>query len=229
MESYIAGGVESVLLDKLRFTPSPGASYVLNKDVVRYYPSGSSIYSPSSGQRVCKINITGAANQWINPQSLRLVFDLKETEGVHKLQPLVGAHGFWRRLDVRMGGVQVESISQMNRVQELFLMLSSDQARQKELFMGGGGLIQREDTTSPYTIKVDSLAAGKTRNMSMTIISGLTAQTNICGQTQVPLNLLLSLMTLRQISISSTVGLRINGKLRMSTLQPMLLRWIQRY
>ena len=42
--------------------------------------------------------------------------------------------------------------------------------------MGGGGLIQREDTESPYTIKVDSLAAGKTRNMSMTIISGLTAQ-----------------------------------------------------
>ena len=119
MESYIAGGVESVLLDELRFTPSPGASYVLNKDVVRYNPSGSSIYSPSSGQRVCKINITGAANQWIIPQSLRLVFDLKETEGVQKLQPLVGAHGFWRRLDVRMGGVQVESISQMNRVQEL--------------------------------------------------------------------------------------------------------------
>ena len=78
MESYIAGGVESVLLDELRFTPSPGASYVLNKDVVRYYPSGSSIYSPSSGQRVCKIkNLTGAANQWINPQSLRLAFDLK--------------------------------------------------------------------------------------------------------------------------------------------------------
>ena len=74
MESYIAGGVESVLLDELRFTPSPGASYVLNKDVVRFYPSGSSIYSPSSGQRVCKINLTGAANQWINPQSLRLGF-----------------------------------------------------------------------------------------------------------------------------------------------------------
>ena len=75
-----------------------------------------------------------------------------------------------------MGGVQVESVSQMNRVQELFLMLSSDQARQKELFMGGGGLIQREDTAAPYAIKVDSLAANKTRNMSMTIISGLTAQ-----------------------------------------------------
>ncbi len=94
MESYIAGGVESVLLDELRFTPSPGASYVL-KDVVRYYPSGSSIYSPSSGQRVCKINITGAANQWINPQSLRLVFDLKNTSSANwALPPIVGTHGF---------------------------------------------------------------------------------------------------------------------------------------
>ena len=63
MESYIAGGVESVLLAELRFNPSPGASYVLNKDVVRYYPSGSSIYSATSGQRVCKVNLTGAANQ----------------------------------------------------------------------------------------------------------------------------------------------------------------------
>ena len=79
-DCIIAGGVESVLLDELKFTPSPGASYVLNKDVVRYYPSGSSIYSPSSGQRGCNINITGAANQWINPQSLRLVMTLHNTE-----------------------------------------------------------------------------------------------------------------------------------------------------
>ena len=69
MESYIAGGVESVLLDELKFTPSPGASYILNKSQVRYFPSGSSIYSPTSGQRVCKISIAGPSNQWQNPQS----------------------------------------------------------------------------------------------------------------------------------------------------------------
>ncbi len=31
MESYIAGGVDNILLDELKFTPSPGASYILDK------------------------------------------------------------------------------------------------------------------------------------------------------------------------------------------------------
>ena len=80
MESYIAGGVESILLDELSFRPSPGASYILNKTQVRFYPSGSSIYSPTSGQRVCKINLTGPSNMWLNPQSIRMVFDVKNVK-----------------------------------------------------------------------------------------------------------------------------------------------------
>ena len=67
MESYIAGGVDSILLDELSFKPSPGASYILNKTQVRFYPSGSSIYSPGSGQRVCKINSTGPSNIGAEP------------------------------------------------------------------------------------------------------------------------------------------------------------------
>ena len=145
MESYIAGGVESVLLDELKFTPSPGASYILNKSQVRFFPSGSSIYSPTSGQRVCKINVTGPSNQWLNPQSLRLCFDVLNTAPAGApggggnptaglpLRMLTGGWGFWRRLDVRMGGVQVESIANMNRVQELMTQLSSFKTRSKEV------------------------------------------------------------------------------------------------
>ena len=143
MESYIAGGVESILLDELSFKPSPGASYILNKSQVRFYPSGRSIYSPTSGQRVCKINLTGPSNMWLNPQSIRMVFDLKNTvtgDGTdnHELRMLTGGWGFWRRLDVRMGGVQVESISNMNRVQELFMQLSAATTHERELIMSGG-------------------------------------------------------------------------------------------
>ncbi len=76
------------------------------------------------------------------------------------LQPLVGAHGFWRRLDVRMGGVQIESISQMNRCQEMFLMLSSSKARSKELFMSGG-VINAETCKTIFAQAVDSLDQGK--------------------------------------------------------------------
>ena len=187
MESYIAGGVESVLLDELKFTPSPGASYVLNKNTVRYYTSGSSIYSPSSGQRVCTINLTGAASQWINTNSLKLVKDVKNTAVTAlPLQSLVGAHGFWRRLDVRMGGVQVESISQMNRCQELFLMLSSSQARRKELFMSGG-TISSESVIADWRQIPDPIAQGKTRNMSMSILSGLTAQSKFLWPNAAPI------------------------------------------
>ncbi len=74
-----------------------------------------------------------------------------------------------------MGGVQIESISQMNRCQEMFLMLSSSEARSKELFMSGGA-INAETSKTICAQAVDSLDQGKTRNMSMSILSGLTAQ-----------------------------------------------------
>ena len=229
MESYIAGGVESVLLDELRFTPSPGASYVLNKDVVRYYPSGSSIYSPSSGQRVCKINITGAANQWINPQSLRLVMTVvnTETDTAKKLHTLTGAHGFFRRLDVRMGGVQVESISQMNRCQELFLMLSSAQARNKELFMSMGGYVSAESSHTVFSQAPDPIDAASSRNVSMSILSGLTAQNKFLWPNAAPIEFTFELddatanLWMGDGSVHSN-----KWQIEMCISQQTLLRWI---
>jgi hypothetical protein len=102
------------------------------------------------------------------------------------LQPIVGAHGFWRRLDVRMGGVQVESISQMNRCQELFLMLSSSQARRKELFMSGG-TISSESVDANFRQIPDPIAQGQTKNMSMSILSGLTAQSKFLWPNAAPI------------------------------------------
>ena len=103
------------------------------------------------------------------------------------MQPIVGAHGFWRRLDVRMGGVQVESISQMNRCQELFLMLSSSKARPKELFMGMGGVISNESVMTGWEQSPDPLAASQSRNISMSILSGLTAQSKFLWPNAAPI------------------------------------------
>ena len=191
MESYIAGGVESILLDELSFTPSPGASYILNKSQVRFYPSGSSIYSPTSGQRVCKINLTGPSNMWLNPQSIRMVFDLKNTvtgDGTdnHELRMLTGGWGFWRRLDVRMGGVQVESISNMNRVQELFMQLSSATTQERELIMSGGRYLENVNA-SPTIVDMGTIPKGDTRNVSIPIISGLLSQNKFLWPNAAPI------------------------------------------
>ena len=201
MESYIAGGVESVLLDELKFTPSPGASYILNKSQVRYFPSGSSIYSPTSGQRVCKINITGPSNQWLNPQSLRLCFDVINTAPVGPndahgaptaglpLRMLTGGWGFWRRLDVRMGGVQVESIANMNRVQELMTQLSSFKTRNKEVMMSGGSMSDELHGNHATTQHQNMLnvVQGTARNVSIPLISGLCAQNKFLWPNAAPI------------------------------------------
>ena len=56
MESYIAGGVESVLLDELQFKPSPGASYILNKSQVRFF-------FPAEAQYIALQAVKGSVNQ----------------------------------------------------------------------------------------------------------------------------------------------------------------------
>ena len=70
----------------------------------------------------------------------------------------------------------------MNRCQELFMMLSSQQTRLKELYMTGGIIAD-----AGYATHIDSIAAGRTRNMSMAIISGLTAQNKFLWPNAAPI------------------------------------------
>ena len=69
MEHY-ANSVEDHLIDGLKYKLEPGASYVQSRRQVTWYPSGSAIYSPTSGTRLIRVNIN-STGEWLDPQSVR--------------------------------------------------------------------------------------------------------------------------------------------------------------
>ena len=75
----VTSSVEDVLIDSLQFKPAPGASYLTAKRNTRWHASGSDTYSSNTGVRVMRFALTGAAQEWCDPQSLRLTFDVNET------------------------------------------------------------------------------------------------------------------------------------------------------
>ena len=120
MESH-AQSVDDHLIDSLSFKLRPGASYVTDRRSVTYFPQGGNTYS-STGVKVIRLMLTG--DQWLDPSTVKVFFQLNNADGTNDLQPLVsGAHGFFRRMRVIIGGQVVEDIDQYNRTTEMLRQL----------------------------------------------------------------------------------------------------------
>ena len=78
MEHY-ANSIEDVLIDSLKYKLEPGASYVQSRRQVTWYPSGSAIYSPTSGTRLIRVNIN-STGEWLDPSSIRFSFRFNNTD-----------------------------------------------------------------------------------------------------------------------------------------------------
>ena len=74
METFSA---EDILIDNLSFKLNKGASYINDRRSVSFFPSGSNIYTPSSGQRVLKIALNAEDNTWLDPQSVMVYFTVE--------------------------------------------------------------------------------------------------------------------------------------------------------
>ena len=121
MVEAVANGVEDKLVDGLSFKLAPGASYVQDRrSVTTFHPQGSNIYSPVQGTRLIKFKLSG--DQYMDPSTFRIAFDLKNTESdINKrLRPLGGPHSFFKRVRLVAGGQILEDISDYNRVHEMF-------------------------------------------------------------------------------------------------------------
>ena len=97
-----------------------GASYVTNRRSVSYFASGGNNYSPN-GVKVVKFNLAG--DQWLDPSTFRVAFQLKNNNGNgNVVQPLSWNPAvFFRRARLVCGGQVVEDIDDFNR---LSLMLT---------------------------------------------------------------------------------------------------------
>ena len=92
MDLVISGG-EDTLLESLNFSLPPSTSYVQQRRLVSYYPSGASTLSPA-GVRVCRYNING---DWLDPASMRIYGKIANT-GAGVLQLASGPHCLFSRI-----------------------------------------------------------------------------------------------------------------------------------
>jgi len=121
----VANSVEDKLIDGLSFKHKPGASYITDRKSVTFHPSGSNFYS-TNGTKLIKIVLTG--DQWLDPSTLRIMFDLSNTDSSKKLRPLGGPHSFFRRMRILCGGQVIEDIDSYNRVHEMLRILKAQDA-----------------------------------------------------------------------------------------------------
>ncbi len=88
MVEAITSGAEDQLLDSLSFKTPHSAIYITDRKSVSFHPSGSNVYSSAGGTKLIKIVLTG--DNWLDPSTFRIMFDLKnnETAPLTLLRPL---------------------------------------------------------------------------------------------------------------------------------------------
>ena len=119
MDMVISGGEDS-LLESLSFDLPATTSYVQNRRLVSYYPSGSSTFSPD-GVRVCRFTLGGEG--WLDPASLRISAKLANTHASAALILADGPHVLFSRMRLWIGGTLVEDIDSYGRSHQLFRRL----------------------------------------------------------------------------------------------------------
>ena len=176
-----AQSVEDYLVDGLSFKLRPGASYINNRRSVTYYPHGGNQYSPT-GVKVIKLMLTGS--DWLDPGSLRMVFDLHNADATatNILYPISGPWSFFRRMRVLCGGQVVEDIDYYNHVHEMFHVMTPQHVRQNDDIEGfGNGLPPTDQATidlegrgtTGFPNNYRGIAGGSSSTVSFRFLSGL--------------------------------------------------------
>ena len=96
MVEAMANAVEDKLIDGLSFKMNPGASYVTDRRSVTFHPQGSNIYKTKEGTKLIRILLTG--DHWMDPSTIRVLFQLNNGEATDSgkaLRPLSGPWSFF--------------------------------------------------------------------------------------------------------------------------------------
>ena len=138
MEAILASTADStdVLPPSLKYGIDPTGSFVTAKNERTVFALGSS-YSPS-GVKLLQIPF-GSTTEWLVPESVVFSANFKNT-GTDALWPASpDANCLFERIDIRLGGNLVESVSESARVNELLTRLTmSPQKKLNSAQMGFG-------------------------------------------------------------------------------------------
>jgi hypothetical protein len=169
MVETVASGAEDKLLDSLSFKTPHSASYVVERKSVSFHPSGSNVYSSAGGTKLIKIVITG--DNWLDPSTFRIMFDLRNNEATAAklLRPLGQPSSFFRRMRIIANGAIIEDIDNYNRCSELFSMMVAKDSRTNSNAEAWGDV----DTYSAPTVDtISGIPGGDARTVLFKPLSG---------------------------------------------------------
>ena len=195
MVEAAANSVEDFLVDSLSFKLRKGASYINERKSVTFHPQGSNIYS-TQGTKLIKLLISG--DQWLDPSTFRVMFDLvnMESDAAKQLRVLGGPWSFFKRMRVLCNGTIVEDIDDYNRVHQMFNIMTAGDSRINELSEGFGQHWDiKEDFGGPFTATTfPGIRGGQSRTVLFKPLSGLLAQPKYLPLRYCPLTIELELV-----------------------------------
>ena len=197
----VSNSIEDKLLDGLSYKLDATASYITDRKSSTYFAVGSNIYSPSAGTKVIKLVLNSEG--WLDPNCVKLQFDVKNLSTINPLRTLSGPWSFFRRLRVICQGQVIEDIDGYNLVHQMFDVLQSKHVRENQDVEGfgirfdsdyGKNLIDNpliKDSGSvvdiPFMVHYLSIQPGKSKTVSFTPLSGIISQSKLIPLKYCPL------------------------------------------
>ena len=189
----LSNSVEDRLVDGLSFQLQPGASYVTERKSVTYHPQGSNIYS-TSGTKLIKLLLTG--DQWLDPSTFRIMFDLQNMDTGNNnnklLRPLGGPHTFFRRMRILANGAIIEDIDNYNRVHEMFRILNAQDTNKNNDAEAFGQQVDKYTTFD--TEKITGIKPNQTQTVLFKPCSGLFNQPKMLPLRYMPITIELEIV-----------------------------------
>ncbi len=189
----LSNSVEDRLVDGLSFQLKPGASYVTERKSVTFHPQGSNIYS-TSGTKLIKLLLTG--DQWLDPSTFRIMFDLQNMDNGNNnnklLRPIGGPHTFFRRMRILANGAIIEDIDNYNRVHEMFKLLKAEDTNKNNEAEAFGQRIDKYTTFD--TEKIAGIKPNQTQTVLFKPCSGLFNQPKMLPIRYMPITIELEIV-----------------------------------
>ena len=162
MESHLAGSSEDRLLSSLHFDAKRSSNYVTARNEVSYASSSGGSFSPTTGIRVMRFSLNDNSGAFLDGQSVRLVFTLKN-EGAAPISPItLSPASLFKRYRLTGGGVEITDIGpDYGRYHEMRCLLKSPGEKLSDLAEGWGGTAAT--ITAPHN--ADPIPPGGERRM----------------------------------------------------------------
>ena len=167
-----------VLSPSLKYGLDPSGSWVLGRREATVFALGST-YSPS-GVKMIQIPF-GSTTEWLVPESVVFTADFQNLDATNACFPATpDANCLFERVEVRLGGQLIESVTESARVNQLFTLLTF--SPQKRLNLAQIGFGTQVPATSPDWAAASNheaglVAANTTKKIMWKLnLSGLLAQ-----------------------------------------------------